>query len=154
MRWLNTDRRMLPFLADLAGIAFTNNAMLIAEYDNGIPIAVGIFDQFNGRSIHAHMWIATGRRPSRVWYWAMHDYPYWQLGVTNVVATVSAANKAMNKLAIHFGGKLVGTVPDYHVDGSDLLIYSGIEEDAPFWKRYKGGRKSPPTYLHNLQVAG
>lgn len=153
MRGLVTDREMLPILAKVAGVSYTNNAQLIAEYDNGHPVAIGIFDQYNGRSIHVHMWIAPGRRPSRVWWWAMHDYPFWKLGITNVVATVSSSNRAIVKLAGHLGAKLVGVVPNYHEDGSDLFIYSGIEEDAPFWQRYGAGRLPPPTYNRNVAVA-
>lgn len=151
MRGLVTDREVLPMLADFAGIPYTANAQLIAEYDNGIPVAIGIFDQYNGRSVHVHMWIAYGRRPSRVWYWAMHDYPFWKLGVTTIVATILESNEKMVKLVKHLGGELVGRVPDYGPDGSDLLIYAGVEENMSFWHRYENGRASPPDYNRNMQ---
>lgn len=153
MRWINTMQEALPYMAEIAGVGHTNNAILIAEQDDDAVVAIGIFDQFNGRSIHAHIWIAHGRRPSRVWWWAMHDYPYWQLGITNVVATVSSSNTAVIKVVRHLGGRLRGRIRDYHEDGSDLLIFSGTEDDSPFWRKFQNGRASPPNYRRNLQKA-
>ena len=151
MRWLNTDQAQIPYLAEKMEVSYTENAQIIVECEDDEVIAAGLYDLYNGKSIHSHIWIAKGRHPSRVWWWAMHDYPLWQLGVTNIIATVSSANKEAIKVAEHLGYKLVSMIPDYYPDCSSQLIYVGVEENAVFWHRFKDGRLKPPTYRRDFQ---
>jgi RimJ/RimL family protein N-acetyltransferase len=135
-RWINTDRSIIPEVAEMVGPLFpTGAAQAIAEFDNKEMIAGALFDDYNGQSIHTHIWIAKGRMASRVWWWAIHDYMFRQLGVVNTIATVKSTNKTSIKVSENLGYKLVATIPNYYPNGEDQLIYLGTEEMARHWPK-------------------
>ena len=140
------------YLANLICFRPTEDARFIAEQDDDEFKAIGIYDNYNGRSIHSHIWIADGYRPSRVFWWAMHDYPFHQLAVTNIIATVASSNKTALRLVRHLGYKYVAMVPDYYETGDDQMIYVGLEENATHWHKYQDGRAAPPTYLNRQLI--
>jgi len=137
MRWLNSDPQFMCHLANLLEIAPTPNAVVIAEFDDVVPICGVVFDGYNGKSIHAHIWIAPGRRPSRMWWFAIYDYMFRQCEVTNVIGTVPSSNLAAKKLDEHLGFKLNSVIPNYYPNGDDMLLYICTAESAIDWQRFR-----------------
>lgn len=135
-RWLVTDKDWVPVLANMANMDYTQNAQVIAEMDNGQPIAVALFDLWNGYFMILHLWIKEGCRPSKCFYWAASDYPFAQAGVKKVFINPSSHNRRVLKLAKHMGFKLVARVPDFYADGEDALIHCITREEVTFLRRF------------------
>lgn len=135
-RWINTDPSFIPFAAQAVGVIASPAAIVVAEFEGITPVALTLFDGFNGASIHAHVWVHTGRRPSRMFWWAIHQYVFGQLKVKNVVGTVPASNLAARRLDEHLGFKQVGQIPGYYPDGDDMILYNLTQQDAPDWMRW------------------
>lgn len=135
MRWINTDRSFLPHLAEVIGLNPTHNAVCVAEFDGTEPICGAIFDGYNGKAIHSHIWVAPGRRPGRNFWFACFDYMFKVCGVETVVGTVPSSNLAAQKLDEHLGYQLKATVPNYYPNGDDMLLYVCTPETAIDWRR-------------------
>jgi hypothetical protein len=143
-RRISTGTELVSLYASLTGYKPASDATAIFEFDNGIPIAGMAYDNYFGYSITNHVWVAQGRRPSRVWWWVVHDYPINQVGVQKVFGVVRSSNKAAQRLVSSAGYKLVGRVPDFYADGEDCLFYEVTADTAVFWQRYGGAE--PPKY--------
>lgn len=135
-RWINTDPKFMPHLAGAMGLVPTPNAVVVAEFDGTDPIAGAIFDGYNGKSIHSHVWIAPGRRPSRSFWWVCFDYMFTQCGVETVIGTVPSSNKAAQKLDEHLGYVLNSTIPNYYPDGDDCMLYVCTRATAMNWQKF------------------
>ena len=153
-RWICSNRAILPMFANLSGVtSYTSDAQIIMEFEGETPIAGALYDNYNGKSVHVHVWVAKGQRPSRVWWWVAHDYPFNRLAVTNVFATIASSNEDAIRLAEKMGGKVVATLPDYFLTCDDCLMFLGTEETATHWQRYRNGKVSPPTYSRIAKAA-
>jgi hypothetical protein len=137
MRWLNTDPLFVPHLADILKITPTLSAVQISEFDHVSPIAGVLYDGYNGKSVHAHIWIAPGRLPSRVWWWAICDYAFKQLGVDNVIGTVPESNTEAARLDEKLGFRLVGRIEDYYPDGDAVLMYVCTHKTVFNYERFR-----------------
>jgi ribosomal protein S18 acetylase RimI-like enzyme len=122
MRWLNADPQFVPHLANALKITPTAAACQLSEFDNEVPIAGVLFDGYNDRSIHAHIWIAPAHRPSRLFYWAVCDYVFNQLKVQNVVGTVPSSCELALRLNRHLGFRVNSRIPNYYPTGDDMII--------------------------------
>lgn len=136
MRWINCDPKFVPHLAKVMGLVVTPHAVCVAEFDGTVPICGALFDGYNGRSIHAHIWIAPGRRPSRTWFWSCFDYMFRQCDVQTVIGTVPSSNKRAQKLDEHLGFRLKATIPNYYPNGDDMLMYVCTPETAMYWGKF------------------
>lgn len=134
MRWLNCDPQFLPHLAEMLEVSLTADAVCIAEFEGTSPISGVILDAYNGKSIHAHIWIAPGRKPSRLWYVAVFHYLFEQLKVENIIGTVPSSNKRARKLDEHFGFKLHTSIPNYYENGDDMLLYICTVDSVFDWR--------------------
>lgn len=137
MRWINCDPQFVPHLARVMGIVVTENAVCVAEFDDTTPICGAIFEGYNGRSIHAHIWIAPGRVPSRTWWWSCFDYMFRQCGVQTVIGTVPSSNTRAQKLDEKLGFRLNTVIPNYYPNGDDMMLYVCTPETAYDWDRFK-----------------
>lgn len=134
-RWLVTDRKWIPMLSAVANLNYSQYANIIAEIEDGVPIAVILFDDYNHYSMTCHLWIREGKRPSRCFYWAAHDYPFSQAGVEKVFVYPSSRNARVLKMLKH-GWKFVTKIPDFYAEGNDALVYSITQDDAEFLNRF------------------
>ncbi len=135
-RWINCDPSFLAHLAAQLEVAPTPNAVCVAEFDNETPVCGALFDGYNGKSIHAHIWIADGRKPSRFWWFAVYDYMLRQCGVETVIGTVPSSNKAAQKLDKHLGFVLNSVIPNYYPNGDDMMLYVATKDTVPDWQRF------------------
>ena len=135
MRWINTDPAFVPYLAQVMDMVVTANCVCVSEFDDEKPIAGALFEGYNGKAIHSHIWIAPGRRPSRRFWWACFDYMFRQCGVETVIGTVPSSNMAARKLDEHLGYRLNSVVPNYYPNGDDMLLYVCTPATAMDWQR-------------------
>lgn len=142
-RWISTNKKLIPLYAEMSGYETTQRAQVIFEFQDGIPIAGALFDYFNGQTIHSHIWIAQGRRPSRVWWWTIHDYVFNQAKAQLAVGSIKSTNERMIKLAESMGYSLHSKMENYYPDGADMLFYIGTAETATHWQRYRNGAPAP-----------
>lgn len=136
MRWINCDPMFLPHLADLLEISYTSGAAVVAEFDDVTPVAAVLFDGYNGSSIHGHIWIAPGRKPSRAWWYAVFHYAFQHCGVTNLIGTVPSSNKGAQKLDEHLGFRLNSVIPGYYPCGDDMMIYVCTPYTVIDWRKF------------------
>lgn len=137
MRWLNCDPTNVMALAQILEVAPTQNAVHISEFDDFTPICGVLFDGYNGKSIHAHIWIAEGRKPSRAWWFAIYDYMFRQMKVLNVIGTVPSSNKRAQFLDEHLGFRLNSVIKNYYPNGDDMMLYICTAESAIDWQRFR-----------------
>jgi len=140
MRWINTAPKFLPYLSQIMGLVCTSNGLHVSEFDDTAPVAGAIFDGYNGKSIHSHLWIAPGRNPSRAFWFACFDYMFRQCGVETVIGTVPSSNVRAQKLDEHLGYRLTATIPNYYPNGDDMLLYVCTPATAPDWQKFKPRR--------------
>lgn len=151
-RWIASDMELVPLFVELANYSPTEHAQVIFEFVDGMPVAAALYDHYNGKSIHTHIWIEKGKRPSRVWWWVIHDYMFNQLRAKQAVAIIDSSNRKSLKLARHMGYQQVGTIPDYFPNG-DAVILVGIEVTAWHWRRYRNGAPPPKYGVSNYERA-
>ena len=135
-RWINCDPGFLPYLCQVLEIVATPNAVVVAEFDDTTPVAGVMFDGYNGKSVHAHIWIAPGRKPSRFWWFAIYDYMFRQIKVENVIGTVPSSNERARELDEHLGFKLNSVIPGYYPNGDDMMLYICTKESAINWQKF------------------
>lgn len=136
-RWINLDQSFLPHAAAAVGIAPTPTAMVVSEFDGISPVALVVFDGYNGSSVHVHIWIAPDRRAGRAFWYAVYCYAFHQLAVRNAIGTVPASNLAARKLNERMGFVLNTVVPGYYPDGDDMLLYIMTPHTAPNWRSWE-----------------
>ena len=150
-RWISTDKELIELYGALSGYNSSPElAQVIFEFKDGLPIAAALYDGFNGQSIHTHMWIKKGEHPSRIWWWAVHDYVFNQLGCKKAIGVIKSTNKRAVHLAISMGYQLEGRIKDYYKDGH-ALFFVGTEETARFWQQFRNGKK-PPMYKETART--
>jgi len=137
MRWINCDQRFMPHLAQVLGMCPTPHAISVAEFEDEKPICGAIYDGYNGRSIHSHLWIAPGRVPSRLFWFTTFDYMFRQCQIETGIGTVPSSNVRAQKLDEHLGYRLNTVIPNYYPNGDDMLLYTITRETAMDWERFK-----------------
>ena len=151
MRWLECDPMFIPHLASILQVAPTPNAVHISEFDDVTPVCGVLFDGYNGKSIHAHIWIAEGRKPSRAWWFAIYDYMFRQCKVENVIGTVPSSNIAAQRLDAHLGFVLKAIIPNYYPSGDDMRLYVCTAETAIDWQRFRPAKFRNEEASHGRQ---
>jgi hypothetical protein len=139
-RWINSDIRNLPTLAGIMDIMPSEKAVCVLECEGTEVICGALFDGFNGQSIHGHIWIADGRQPSRLFWFAIYDYPFRHCGVTNLIGTVMSSNKKSQRLVEHLGFRLKAVISNYYPNGDDMWLYVCKVETAGRWERIRPAR--------------
>lgn len=136
-RWLNVDPGFIPHVAKALNVAVTPLSSIVAEFDGDMPVAALIFDNFTGSAVHTHIWIAEGRKPSRMFWWAIYHYGFVQLGCKAVIGTVPGNNKAALKLNKHLGFVPKLEIPNYLPNGESMVLHVLTEESAPDWRKWQ-----------------
>jgi RimJ/RimL family protein N-acetyltransferase len=129
----------MPFLCKQLGYVPSVVAQCITCVEEQKPIAGVIYDNYQVKSISAHIWVDTDYFPSREWYGAIFDYPFNRLGVTKIIGQVFSKNEAAMRLDQHFGFTEEGRITDYSEEGS-LILYTMTKDqcrilNSPKWAR-------------------
>lgn len=146
---INANDLVLPWVATFFPISPSPAAQTIAMVEDGIPLGVVLYDDFNGANINMHVAGITGRWLSKTFLWMAFDYPFNQLGCRRVTGLVPSSNADARRFDEHLGFRLEATLKDAHPDG-DLLVYAMHREDCR-WLNLKvpgvigNGRQSKST---------
>ena len=98
---------------------------------NGRVIAGFVFENWNGRSMTAHM--AIQGRATAEFYRRVADYVFVTCGVHKLIAPVASTNRKAIRLVKKMGFLLEGVIYEAVPDG-ELLLFSLIEKDCRFLK--------------------
>jgi len=131
--------RHLMFLCDKLGILPSVGATSISWVVGGVAVAGAVFDSFTGKSITAHIWVKERTAVSKLWFAAICDYPFNQLGVTKVIGKVDSNNLRAIHIDEHMGFELEAVIGDYSDEG-DMLLYTMVKSqcrmlNSPLWAR-------------------
>lgn len=129
MRTIDCSNLYLPFLCHKLAYSPTALAQSIVYIGDGKPLAGVVYDNYNGSSVSAHIWIAEGVVPSRTWLAAIFDYPFRRLGVRKIVGQVDSKNSKALRLDERFGFVEEARIKGFFAD-SDLVLYTLTEADC------------------------
>lgn len=115
----------------------------IGLVQHGKLVAGVMYERFTGRSVFVSLAIDPGCYLDRQFVWAICDYPFNQLGVERVAATITSSNARSIRIAKHIGFVVAASIPDMFYDG-DLLIATIDRSDCK-WLGKGHGRKSQNT---------
>jgi hypothetical protein len=141
-RWINCDDALVPMLSKLCHVNVAEGMRAVMEFDGQIPKAGMLYDEYNGYSIRVHMWVDEGYSPSRWWWWAIHDYPVNQLGVSKVFAMVPSSRPDALNISKRVGFREIHVVQDYYGPDENLHIFERLPSEGFDWRRVK-----PKVYL-------
>lgn len=99
----------------------------------GGKICCGVtYEGYNGASINAHIAAVEGRRwLTRKFLWAIFDYPFNQVGVGRITATIAEGNTAARRFNEHLGFTVEARLERAHPSGA--IIVSRMFKDECRW---------------------
>lgn len=120
-----------PYVADQMGATFSPQVCAAMGLVNSADdLAAGVvFENWNGRSIVAHMAI-TGRL-TRAYIGAIFRYAFQQCGVEKVILPVSSANIKSNRFVQHLGFTEEARICDAD-PGGDIILYTLKKSNCRF----------------------
>lgn len=128
------DSRVSEFCKNQIGYsAITDVANIGWERDGKIVSGV-VYTDFNGRNITAG--IATIQPFARRFLWAIFDYPFNQLQVTRITATVETDNFASHRILRRMGFEYEASLKDAGRHG-DLHIYRMFKQNCPILEKLR-----------------
>ena len=101
--------------------AYQEGAEGIGLEKDGRLVAGVCYDNWNGRSIMAHIVVDGRLTPS--YLYAIFHYPFEHLGVEKVICPIAQSNEESIKLCTKMGFTAEATLRDAHPDG-DIYLYS------------------------------
>ncbi len=137
MKWINTDQSFLPHACRIMAVVPSAEARVVAQFDDTEVVAFVIFDGFNGQSVHAHICVNEGKKPTRAFWFAVYHYAFEQLGCKNVIGTVPALNTKAQTLNEHLGFRHIGTIPKYYEGDEDLMMFVATTDTIPDWRKLR-----------------
>ena len=114
------------------GAVYGNLAQGIGWEQNGHFVAGVVYEGYNGANIYVHIAKLRGVRLSPTFIAAMFDYPFRQLKVRRISATIADRNERSKEFARKLGGRLEGVLEDALPDGN-LCIFGLLRKDAEKW---------------------
>ena len=131
MRRVVTENQdyMRAWLSRVLGEKLPDNTTCIGQEKDGNLIAVVGYCGVNEKSCVMHNAAIEENWISKDLLWACFDYPFNQLGVKVILATVSSNNEEALKLDRHLGFEDKAYIEDAHIDG-DLVILAMRRENC------------------------
>lgn len=120
------------------GQYFEANSQAIGLMKDGKIIAGVIYENFNGRSVVAH--IAIEGSINREFLYAIFHYPFTACGVEKIIAPVPGSNGKSIRLATNMGFWPEARLRDAHPDG-DILLMTLEKADCRFLGDARYGKK-------------
>jgi RimJ/RimL family protein N-acetyltransferase len=128
-QWIARELETTYALTDTQAIGLARNGRMVG----GV-----MYEDWNGRSVVAHM--AIRERVTPEFWWVVADYPFRQIGASKVIAPIHSANYPMMRLADHLGFRQEARIENAHPLG-DILIYTLIERDCRIFQREQYGKR-------------
>lgn len=126
MKVIVTDQaeRVSQWVAEQCGSVWrSGREQALGLVEDGQILAGVVYDQWNFRSIGAHIAVLPGTWPTRTFIRAGFAYPFLQLKAEKIIGFVGEGNLAARRLDEHLGFVLEATLKAAHPTG-DLLVYS------------------------------
>ena len=102
---------------------------------DGEIVAGVAYECFTGGNIYVHQCV-QGRVP-RMFWWAVTDYPFNQLGCKRITGLVESTNKKALELNKHIGFRVEATLEKAGQNDADMVVMVLWKEDCRFlrWKK-------------------
>ena len=102
---------------------------------DGELVAGVAYECFTGGNIYVHQCV-QGRVP-RMFWWAVTDYPFNQLGCKRITGLVESTNKKALELNKHIGFRVEATLEKAGQNDADMVVMVLWKEDCRFlrWKK-------------------
>jgi RimJ/RimL family protein N-acetyltransferase len=97
----------------------------------GKIVAGVVYEGYNTRNIWMHGAVEGGR-VSREFVWAIHYYPFVELGVDRISTMVRDTNDASKRVTARMGYEVEARLRGAADDGSDTLIFVLRRQDCRF----------------------
>ena len=137
---VSDKNRVGPWVAKKIFSQFDPNAEAIGLDRDGEIQAGVIYEDWNGKSIMAH--IAIDGKINKSFLFAIFHYPFVHCGVDKIICPVPESNAESRKLVEHMGFGCEARILDAHPDG-DLLLYTMKREKCRFLGERYGQRCIP-----------
>lgn len=138
MGWhLTTDASLVgPWVAQQIGGSYQPGSVAIGLVRDGGLTAGVLYEQWNGRSIVAHIAVTGRMTPS--FLAAIFDYPFRVCGAEKIMCPIPSNNERSKALATNMGFSQEACLKDAAPSG-DILIFTLSKPDCRFLKdRYIG----------------
>jgi hypothetical protein len=110
--------------------------------DDGFAAGV-LYEQWNGRSIVAH--IAVTGRMTPAFVAAIFDYPFNVAKVEKIICPVYSDNPRSAALASHMGFRCEAKITDAAPDGGDIQLFTLAKKDCRFLEARYGKKCAVST---------
>lgn len=125
----------------IMGAVFAPEAQTaIGLYKDKDPQAAVIYENWNGRSLVAHMAI-TGRI-TRQYLFVIFDYAFRQMSAAKVILPVQSTNSKSIKFVTNLGFREEARIKDAAPDG-DVLLFTLAKQDCRFLGEKYGKAVTP-----------
>lgn len=140
MGWhLSTDPEWIgPWVASRIGGTYQPGSVAIGLSRDGLGIVAGVlYEQWNGRSIVAH--IAIDGRMTPAFVAAIFHYPFAHCGAEKIICPVASSNARSIALAESMGFSKEAEIKDADLRG-DILLFTLRKSDCRFLGDKYGGK--------------
>lgn len=137
MGWhITTDPQWVgPWIASQINGSFSTGSVVIGlAKDDGLVAGV-LYEQWNGRSIVAH--IAVTGRMTPAFVAAIFDYPFRVCGVQKIICPIPSDNARSIRLATNMGFAEEARITDAAPSG-DILLYTITKSNCRFLEERYG----------------
>lgn len=116
-------RVVLPWVKKRVDAMFpTAGVAAIGQQSGGEMVAGVVYDHYTGASIQATIAVKPKARLSKMFLWAIFDYPFNQLGVKKIIANVKEDNEKSLFMLHRMGFEQEGEITDAFEDGSMVIM--------------------------------
>lgn len=117
------------------GGAVSAHSQGIGWQKDGEIIAGVAYECFTGGNIYVHQCVQG--RVQRMFWWAVTDYPFNQLGCKRITGLVESTNKKALELNKHIGFRVEATLEKAGQNDADMVVMVLWKEDCRFlrWKK-------------------
>lgn len=148
------DEFLARQIAQAAGTYFNPDCdICIARVEDGELLGGVVYTNFTGHSIGMHVAGFRDNWVNRDLLWVCFDYPFRQLGVSNIFGLVPASNSKALAFNQNLGFKIITTIPGVFDDGG-MIVMMMAKQDCR-WLRLKPRGLAPNSeVLDGRQVEG
>lgn len=133
--------QVVPWVADKVESWFAPQGVAALGWEcDGVLTSGVVYDHFTGVSITATIALEPKTTLSRMFLWAIFDYPFNQLGVKKILAYVEESNSKsltiLNRMGFEQEGRIEGVY-----QGGAMLILTLTKNTCVWLKRLQNGKK-------------
>jgi RimJ/RimL family protein N-acetyltransferase len=127
------DPEYLEWASILTGTKDFGPCKTIAFYSDTLE-AVVVYNAFDEGNCGISIATSSPKWATKLSLRAIFGYPFIQLGLNRVTATINASNSKSISLCIRLGFRLEGELKQYYENGNSAMIY-GLTKDNCGWTK-------------------